>query len=155
MRQKKPGRCWVSLSRVLCRSLGVPQPSRRAGCDGAQPWGRESLAIWTQGYPRTLRSPEGRGERSPSFRSGRRARRSRLPASRSRRSPILWTKSRLLCAPMPNRKSETDFGGRERWLDFSAWHKGRHSRLAPQGLCPPPPSGIGEDFICGAAVRGR
>ena len=69
------------------------------------------------------------------------------------RAPILLLKSRLPCAPRSNRNTETDFGGRERWLYFSARQKGRHSRLAPQELCPTPASGIG-DFICGARSPG-
>ena len=66
----------------------------------------------------------------------------------------LLPKSRLLCALMPNRNTETDFGGRESWLYFSARQKGRHSRLGPQELGPPTPSGIREDFNVGLTVQG-
>ena len=48
---------------------------------------------------------------------------------------------------------DRDFGGRERWLYFSARQKGGHSRLAPQELCPSS-LGIREDFICGARSPG-
>ena len=52
-----------------------------------------------------------------------------------------------LCTKTEQKYGDRDFGGRERWLYFSAWQKGRHSRLAPQELCPPI-LGIREDFTC-------
>ena len=71
--------------------------------------------------------------------------------------PERWTSSLLsvteisvsLCTDANQKYGDRDFGGRERWVYFSARQKGRHSKLVPQELCPSP-SGIGEDFICGA-----
>ena len=55
------------------------------------------------------------------------------------------------CAPMLNKNTET-----ENWklrngeaFYFLCQAKGRHSRLTPRELCPPP-WGIGKDFIRGA-----
>ena len=45
--------------------------------------------------------------------------------------------SAFLCTDAEQKYRGRDFGGRERWLYFSARKKGRHSRLAPQELCPP------------------
>ena len=59
------------------------------------------------------------------------------------------------CAPMPNRNTETEIWrirNREVFY-FLCQAKGRHSRLAPQELCPPP-LGIGEDFIRRACSPG-
>ena len=41
-----------------------------------------------------------------------------------------------LCTNAEQKYGDRDFGGRERWLYFSARQKGRHSRLAPEELCP-------------------
>ena len=45
--------------------------------------------------------------------------------------------SASLCTDAVQKYGDRDFGGRERWLYFSARQKGRHSRLVPQELCPP------------------
>ena len=44
--------------------------------------------------------------------------------------------SASLCTNAEQKYGDRDFGGRERWLHFSARQKGRHSRLAPEELCP-------------------
>ena len=67
---------------------------------------------------------------------------------------ILLPRYRLSCAPMPNKYGDRDFGGRERWLYFSARQKGRHSRLVPQELCPPPSFGNRRRFYTWGSQSG-
>ena len=64
---------------------------------------------------------------------------------------MVWVlpKSRLLCAPMPNRNSETEILEEEMAV-FFCQAEGKTQQASASRTVPPPPSGIRKDFICGA-----
>ena len=62
--------------------------------------------------------------------------------------------SASLCTDAEQKYGDRDFGGRERRLYFSARQKGRHSRLAPQELCPPLLQESEKTLYMGLAVWG-
>ena len=149
--REKEGVLQAEKASAAARATSPPFPATdsefrsRVGRSGVmEAWScrRESLAIWLQRNPSTLCSPKGGwcGEKSPSIYSSRGALWGHLPVIRSQTSPPNFVAKNLgsRCM-MLNRNMETEIWrprNREAFY-FLCQAKGRHSRLAPQELCPP------------------